>query len=135
MHRHYYIKFLGVIYLCIIYFGYEISKWSPIFKYQFFICIIYCCFCSYLVWNCYSSFSKYVCILIITLTWSYHGRFKSNVTIVISSFWFIIFSTQFLVLNLDGYFVVSSASFIIFWYSIIILYYYYVSLPLILEHQ
>ena len=39
------------------------------------------------------------------------------------------FSTQFLVLNLEGSFVVSSNNFIIFWFFIIILlYYYYINL-------
>ena len=42
-------------------------------------------------------------------------------------------STQFLAINLDGWFIVSSYGFIV-WYSIII-YYYYINLPLVIDHQ
>ena len=60
IHRHYHINSLRVIYLCIIYFSYAISKRSAIFKYYFFISIIYCSTCSCGVWNWYSNFNKYV---------------------------------------------------------------------------
>ena len=42
-------------------------------------------------------------------------------------------STQFLAINLDGWFIVSYYGFIV-WYSIII-YYYYINLPLVIDHQ
>ena len=59
----------------------------------------------------------------------YHRIFKFNLTtFIICSLWFIIYLTQFLVLNLDGSFVVLCNKFLIFWYSIIIYYYYYINL-------
>ena len=67
IHRHYYINILSITYLCVIYFSYAVGKRSTIFNYYFFICITYSCPCSCCVWNCYSSFSKYVCVAIITL--------------------------------------------------------------------
>ena len=66
MHKKYYINILSVIYLCIIYFGYPISKWSTIFKYYFLISIIYCHTCNCCIWQCHTSFSKYLSIAINT---------------------------------------------------------------------
>ena len=41
INRHFYINILSVINFGIIYFAYAVSKWSTIFKYYLFICIIW----------------------------------------------------------------------------------------------
>ena len=52
MHWHYNIKIFCIIYLCIVYFAYAVSKWCTVLKYYSFISFIcfycYCIsFCSY----------------------------------------------------------------------------------------
>ena len=58
-----------VIYLCIIYFVYAVSKWCTTFKYYSFIsfmCFYYFHYFHSWTSNCYFSFSKYLRITIIT---------------------------------------------------------------------
>ena len=40
MHKHYYVNVFSIIYLCIIYFAYAISKWSKIFDYYIFLLFV-----------------------------------------------------------------------------------------------
>ena len=44
IHCRYYVNVFRIIYLCIIYFDYVISKWSTIFYYDI-LCFV--CFCSF----------------------------------------------------------------------------------------
>ena len=91
---HYYINIFSINYFYFIYFTFTINKWSTVFKcYTFisFICLPCCCIISCSC-NCYSSFNKYVCITIITLTRFWGCSLKSNVTVsIILSSWLIIY--------------------------------------------
>ena len=62
---HYYINVFSMAHFFIVYFTYKISKWSTIVNYYIFVSIIRSCCCS-CVSNCYSSFTKYVRVIIIT---------------------------------------------------------------------
>ena len=72
----------------------QLANGAQIFKYYFFVGSIIWLISSCSVCNCYSSFSKSICITIITATWA-----------------------------LDGWFGVLSNRFISYWYSVIFLYY------------
>ena len=67
IHWHYYINILSIMYFCIVYFTFAISKWSAFFKYYYFISFICLSSCSIISCssNCYYSFSKYLRITMI----------------------------------------------------------------------
>ena len=88
-----------------------------------FLLVLFAVVLSCYVWNCYSFFNKYVCITI--LTWFELIIVALNLMLLLSylSFNSSFISTQFLVLNLDAWFAVSSYRFVTF--DIPLLYYYY----------
>ena len=114
-------KIFCIAYLNIIHFAYAVSEWCTIFKcYSFisFICLSFCCIISCSI-NCYLSFNKYIYITIIT-----DLNFSIKVLQLIRKFLLYVpressfSSTQFFVLDLDGWFDALSNKFIIFWYSL-----------------
>ena len=121
---------LSIIYVCIVCSADAFSKWCTIFKCCTLISFI-CLFCSIITSifsNCYCSLNKYVYVSIITkldLSISVLNLISLLVYVPLySSF----ISTQFLVLDLDGWFDGLSATslsnkFVIVWYCIIILLY------------
>ena len=46
IHRHYCINLFSIVYICVVYFAYAISKWSTILKYCIFVSIIWDSYCS-----------------------------------------------------------------------------------------
>ena len=110
----------SIIYLCIIYITYAISKRITVFKYYFFIIVIWvvsflrCC-------NCDSSTYKYICITLITWYCPYHWSFKSNLTISVIHSARIIIYFNWIFCSMFSWFRVFCNKFIIFWYYTIII--------------
>ena len=46
IHRHYCINLFSIVYICVVYFAYAISKWSTILEYCIFVSIIWDSYCS-----------------------------------------------------------------------------------------
>ena len=65
IHKHYCSNVFSIIYLCIVYFTYGISKWKLIFKYYFLIDIGYTRNHILYVWECYCFFKNNVWISMI----------------------------------------------------------------------
>ena len=111
IHWHYYMDVFSIIYLCIAYFAYAVSKWSTISKcYLYVVVPSACCWCS----NCYSSAHEYIDlnIEVLNLIW---------LLVLCAARESSFISKQFFVLNLVSWFDLLPKKFSIYHYHPIII--------------